>query len=119
MASNNVLDFFRLVDRAAIVTGGSRGLGKQIAAALAGAGADIVLCSGHEDASQSAAEEIRAQTGRRVIGVAADVTKESDANGLIDTAMKTFGRVDILVNNAGINIRRPSSHSWDSDIHVF
>ncbi|MBM4081580.1 MAG: SDR family NAD(P)-dependent oxidoreductase, partial [Planctomycetes bacterium] len=70
-----MLDFFRLDGRVALVTGGSRGLGKSMALGLAQAGATTVLCARHLDACEAAAAEIAAQTGQTCLGLAADATR--------------------------------------------
>jgi NAD(P)-dependent dehydrogenase (short-subunit alcohol dehydrogenase family) len=101
------IDLFRLDKRIAIVTGGSKGLGESMAAGLASAGADLLLTSRHADEVERAASGIQAAFGRKVIGMAADVTRPEDVNRVIARAQSEFGRIDILVNNAGINIRAP------------
>lgn len=98
---------FDLSGRAAIITGGSKGLGEAMAAGLASAGADLLLTSRHADEAAETAARIAADFGRRAIGIAADVTSQADCERLARTAMDAFGRIDILVNNAGINIRGP------------
>ncbi|NOZ29574.1 MAG: SDR family oxidoreductase [Chloroflexi bacterium] len=101
------LSLFRLDDRVALVTGGSKGLGKAMAAALAGAGADVAISSRHLDEAEATAQEIAEATGRRVIPIQADVTSADQVNAMVDQVVRTLGRVDILVNNAGINRRGP------------
>ncbi len=101
------LDIFRLDGRVALVTGGSKGLGKAMAAALAGAGADVAISSRRLEDAAAAADEIAQATGRRVIPVQADVTRASDVAAMVDEVARTLGRVDILVNNAGVNLRGP------------
>ena len=98
---------FDLTGRAAIVTGGSKGLGAAMAAGLASAGADVLLTSRHADEAASAAAQIAADHGRRAIGLAADVTQAAEVQAAVDRAVSEFGRLDILINNAGINIRGP------------
>jgi NAD(P)-dependent dehydrogenase (short-subunit alcohol dehydrogenase family) len=103
----NVLDLFRLNGRVALVTGGSKGLGKSMALGLAQAGAITVLCSRHLEESQAAAAEVAAQTGHKSVGLAADVTQEDQVNALVHEVVKRFDRLDCLINCAGVNIRRP------------
>ncbi|MCH8813560.1 MAG: glucose 1-dehydrogenase [Chloroflexi bacterium] len=96
---------FDLTGRIAIVTGGSKGLGEAMAAALASAGADLVITSRHGDEAKAAAGQITADHGRRAIAVEADVTKPADTDRVVDAALSEFCKIDILINNAGINIR--------------
>ncbi len=100
-----VLDQFKLDGRVALVTGGSQGLGKAMAGALAEAGATTVLCSRHADACEAAAREIAAASGRPSAGLALDVTKEDDVDRVFAEVGKRFGRLDVVINAAGLNIR--------------
>ncbi|GAB4566594.1 MAG: SDR family NAD(P)-dependent oxidoreductase [Anaerolineae bacterium] len=102
-----MLDVFRLDGRVALITGGSKGLGKAMAEALAGAGADVAITSRRLEDATAAAEEISSSTGRRVIPVKADVTSSADVQQMVERVVSELGRIDILVNNAGINIRGP------------
>jgi NAD(P)-dependent dehydrogenase (short-subunit alcohol dehydrogenase family) len=99
------LKLFNLTGRAALVTGGSKGLGFSMASALASAGADVAVVSRHEAEAGAVAEQLAAQYHRRAIGVRADVADESETLAMAERVMAEFGRIDILVNNAGINIR--------------
>ena len=107
MSDANAIDRFRLDDRVAIVTGGSRGLGFSIALGLAQAGATTVVCSRHGDRSEVASGRIASDTGRNSLGLETDVRVKRDVDRLVDRVMKAFGRVDILVNNAGVNFTHP------------
>jgi NAD(P)-dependent dehydrogenase (short-subunit alcohol dehydrogenase family) len=98
---------FDLTGRAAIVTGGSKGLGLAIAAGLASAGADVLITSRHLEEAQAAAEEIARDFGHKSVAVRADVTSPEDNQAMAERALAEFGRIDILVANAGINIRGP------------
>jgi NAD(P)-dependent dehydrogenase (short-subunit alcohol dehydrogenase family) len=98
---------FDLTGRAALVTGGSKGLGRAMAAGLASAGADVLLTSRNADEAAAAAREIAADHGRRAIGIVADVTRPEDVDAAVARTLQEFGRLDILLNNAGINIRGP------------
>ena len=91
-----------LSGRVAVVTGGSRGLGREMVRALAGAGADVVIASRKYDSCAALAEEVSAQTGRRALAVACHVGRWADCDALVAETEDAFGRVDILVNNAGM-----------------
>ena len=87
--------------KVAVVTGGSRGIGRAIALRLAGDGATVVVnYRGDENAANEVVEQIKAGDGE-ALAVQADVSQVAEAQALIDAAKKAFGRVDILVNNAG------------------
>jgi 3-oxoacyl-[acyl-carrier protein] reductase/bacilysin biosynthesis oxidoreductase BacG len=90
-----------LQGKAALVTGGSKGIGKAIAAALAAEGARVAICGRDERVLQQTVEEIQAQTRSELIAVKANLTKLNDIRRFISTAAKKFNRIDILVNNAG------------------
>ncbi len=96
----NVKEMFDLGGRTAIVTGGSRGLGKEIAEGLAEAGADLVLCARRAEWLDETVREFEAR-GFAVRGKTCDVSNAGDVQSVIDTARDAFGRIDILVNNAG------------------
>ena len=110
-----VLDSFRLDGRMALVTGGTRGFGRVIAEAYAEAGADVAICSRDADAAAAVAEDIARTTGRRTLGLRADVSDPASVDGLIATVLDRFGGLDTLVNNAGINIRRPVEDLSEQD----
>jgi NAD(P)-dependent dehydrogenase (short-subunit alcohol dehydrogenase family) len=106
---------FDLTGRTALVTGGSRGLGKAMATIFADAGAALAISSRHEDELQSAAAEIRGKTGGRVEPVVADMTRREDVQRLADSAMRVMGKIDILVNNAGFNVPQAIDQIRDKD----
>ena len=110
-----VLDQFRLDGRRALVTGGSRGLGRVMAEALADAGADVAITSRAADSAERAATEIARATGRRVLGVAAEVQRGESVAAVAAEVEASLGPVDILVNNAGINVRGPSEEIAEAD----
>ncbi len=114
----NVLDRFRLDGKVAVVTGGSRGLGRAIADALSSAGADVAVSARQIETAARVAEVIQHATGRRALGIAADVTRPEDVGRLLTQVMDSLGRIDILVNNAGVNIRGPieelTEEDWDT-----
>jgi NAD(P)-dependent dehydrogenase (short-subunit alcohol dehydrogenase family) len=91
-----------LAGRIALVTGGSRGLGREIALAFAGAGADVAIVSRKLDSCEALAEQVRALTGRRATAHAAHVGEWDAIPALLDDVESQLGSIDILVNNAGI-----------------
>ncbi len=103
--SNNEL--FDLTDRVAVVTGGSRGLGREMVLAFAERGADVVIASRKLDACEALATEVRS-LGRRALPVAYHAGSWDDADRLYDTIYTEFGRCDVLVNNAGMSPLYPS-----------
>lgn len=105
----DVHQLFDLTGRAAIVTGGSRGLGQEIAEGLAEAGAAVMLCARREEWLTPTLEEFRGR-GFRAEGRVCDVSNPEQVQAVVDATMAAFGRVDILVNNAGISWgERPES----------
>jgi NAD(P)-dependent dehydrogenase (short-subunit alcohol dehydrogenase family) len=94
---------FDLTGKVAVVTGGSRGIGKAIVLGFARAGADVVIASRKLEACEALADEVRATTGRRALGVACHVGRWQECDGLIASCLSAFGRLDILVNNAGMS----------------
>jgi NAD(P)-dependent dehydrogenase (short-subunit alcohol dehydrogenase family) len=101
------IKLFDLTGRVAIVTGGSKGLGKAMAAGLASAGASIVLASRNESELNAAVREIEADYNTACHGVMTDVVDQSQTEHLAAETLAKFGRIDVLVNSAGINIRGP------------
>ncbi len=102
----NVRTLFDLSGRVAIVTGGSIGLGRQIAEALAEMGANIVLCARKPQPCEQAADELR-KLGVRTLALACNVTSPDDIQRLVEATLAEFGTIDILVNNAGISWAAP------------
>jgi NAD(P)-dependent dehydrogenase (short-subunit alcohol dehydrogenase family) len=92
-----------LSGKVALVTGGSRGLGREMVRAFARAGADVVISSRKLDACELLAEEIRSTTGREALAVSCHVGEWDQVGQLADAAYERFGRIDILVNNAGLS----------------
>jgi NAD(P)-dependent dehydrogenase (short-subunit alcohol dehydrogenase family) len=114
---------FSLEGKIAVVTGGSRGLGRAIAQGFAEAGADVVVASRKPDACNAAAEEIAESTGRRAIGVACHVGRWQDCDALVEAVLNHFGRIDVLVNNAGMspvydNLKDVSEELYDKTLAV-
>jgi NAD(P)-dependent dehydrogenase (short-subunit alcohol dehydrogenase family) len=92
-----------LAGKVAVVTGGSRGLGRAIAQGFAEAGADVVVASRKLEACQATAQEIAETTGRTAVPIACHVGRWQDCDALIDATLNHFGRIDVLVNNAGMS----------------
>jgi len=90
-----------LKGKTALVTGGSEGIGRGIALALAREGVDVAICARRRPLLEAAAAEIAAQTGRSIVAIPADLTNDADARNFIESAHRALGRVDIMVNNAG------------------
>jgi len=97
----SINELFRLDGRIAIVTGGSRGIGREMAEGLAEAGASLMLCARREEWLTPTVTAMRVQ-GFTVEGALCDVAKAADVQSVVDQAIATYGRVDILVNNAGV-----------------
>jgi NAD(P)-dependent dehydrogenase (short-subunit alcohol dehydrogenase family) len=108
-------NLFDLNGKVALVTGGSKGLGKAMARGLAEAGAEIFITSRHENELRSALDEILKDTGRRGRHAVADMSSRQDVERLARSALEEMGRVDILVNNAGTNIPQPLEQIRDAE----
>jgi NAD(P)-dependent dehydrogenase (short-subunit alcohol dehydrogenase family) len=96
-------DLFDLTGRVALVTGGSRGLGREMVLGFARAGADVVITSRKLDACEALAREVTAETGRAALPYACHVGEWDQLPGLVDAAYERFGRLDFVVNNAGMS----------------
>jgi NAD(P)-dependent dehydrogenase (short-subunit alcohol dehydrogenase family) len=96
-------DLHDLTGKVAVVTGGSRGIGRAIAGVLAEAGAAVVIASRKIDSCEAAAAEIRSESGGRAVAIACHVGRWADCDRLIDETLARFGRLDVLVNNAGMS----------------
>jgi NAD(P)-dependent dehydrogenase (short-subunit alcohol dehydrogenase family) len=96
-------DSFDLTGRVAVVTGGSRGLGREMCLAFARHGADVVVASRKVDACVELAKEITDTTGRRAIGVACHVGRWADCDALYEQVYDEMGHCEVLVNNAGMS----------------
>jgi gluconate 5-dehydrogenase len=112
----NVRQLFDLKGRVALVTGGSIGLGRQVAQALAEMGADIVLCARKRERCEQAAQELEA-LGVHALALACDVTDSEQIHAVVDAATARFGRIDVLVNNAGISWGSPFEDMRLADWH--
>lgn len=107
--------------KAAVVTGGSKGIGRAIALTLAAEGARVAICARHLDAAEQVVSEIR-MAGGEGVAFQTDVARRSDAEALIHGSVERFGRLDILVNNAGITkdalVLRMKEEDWDAVLDV-
>ena len=111
-----------LDDRVAIVTGGGHGIGREIALALAGEGANVVVSGRQRDLLEQTAAEIE-HLGRRALSMVTDVSDETQVEQMVLGAIETFGMIDILVNNAGIAgptaaVSNISRNAWDETMAI-
>ena len=109
MAAPTIQELYDLTGRVALVTGGARNLGFDMATAMAETGADIAITSRSLQNAQASAQRIAQDTGRRVEGFACDVRDETQVEKLVDDTLSSFGRIDILVNNAGNVVSTPEN----------
>ncbi|MFM1751782.1 MAG: hypothetical protein RL119_744 [Actinomycetota bacterium] len=114
---------FDLTGRTALITGGSRGLGRQMALAFAHQGADVMIASRSMESCEETAREVRAATGRRCLTYACHIGRWSELEGLAEFAWNELGGVDILVNNAGKSppyetVLDVNEHLWDSVLNL-
>jgi NAD(P)-dependent dehydrogenase (short-subunit alcohol dehydrogenase family) len=96
-------ELFDLTGKVALVTGGSRGIGRAVVEGFAAAGADVVIASRKLENCEALAKEIEAATGRRALPVACHVGRWEECDQLVETVYAAFGRCDVLVNNAGMS----------------
>jgi NAD(P)-dependent dehydrogenase (short-subunit alcohol dehydrogenase family) len=114
MEENSYIDQMRLNGKVAVVTGAGRGLGKEIALALASAGADIGVMARTKSQLEETAHEIEAH-GRKALVIPIDVAKSEQVDPAIETVTQNLGPIDILVNNAGITEQKPLVQMTDED----
>ena len=91
-----------LQGKVAIVTGGSKGIGRAIALELAREGVDIAIAARTQEQVEQTAKELAEETGQKVIGIRADITSWDDVQNMVSVTVSTFGKVDILINNAAM-----------------
>ena len=113
---DDVRDRFSLRGKVALVTGGSRGLGREMVLAFAKAGADVAITSRKQEACDELAAEVARTTGQRAVPVASHVGRWEDLERLVDSTYGEFGRVDVLVNNAGMSPLYPSLPEVTEDL---
>ncbi len=102
------MDSFDLEGKVAVVTGGSRGLGKEMVLGFAKRGADVVIASRKVESCEVLAEQVEKETGRKALPLACHVAKWADCDALFEQSYAHFGRADVLVNNAGMSPLYPS-----------
>src|SRR6476619_367015 len=112
----------KLNGKTALVTGGSEGIGKGIARALAQEGVDVAICARRKEPLEQAAAEIARETNRRIVPIPANLSKDADAKTFVAQAHKALGRIDILVNNAGSSpggvIEHLSEADWEQSLQL-
>lgn len=101
-----VLQRFSLEGKSALITGGTKGLGKSMAKALAEAGADVSIMGREEKTGEETKNEIIKETGKKIIFIKGDVRKSDDIENFVKMTLNEFGKIDILITSAGINIRK-------------
>ena len=119
----SVMDLFQLTGKTAIITGGGRGLGLQIAQAYAEAGiANLVLCSRSVETCQQVADELGQQFDVKVLALKCDITNPEDVQNVVAKTVETFGTIDILVNNSGASwgerVEKMPKAAWDKVINI-
>ncbi|VEF46112.1 short-chain dehydrogenase/reductase SDR [Bacillus freudenreichii] len=111
-----------LAGKVALITGASRGIGLETALFLVREGAKVTICARNEDRLKEAAAHILEQTGKEVLYIAADVTKEEDCQKAVASTVEKYGRLDILVNNAGTSQAHPfekvDADLWQQDLDL-
>ncbi|KKK37828.1 gluconate 5-dehydrogenase [Mesobacillus campisalis] len=117
----HIQELFSLKGKTAVITGGGRGLGEQIAEGFAEAGANVVLCSRKEEACVEVAEKLKG-LGVETLALKCDVTNPEDVNKVVKAALDKFGRIDILVNNSGASWGAPAEEmpleAWQKVMNV-
>jgi NAD(P)-dependent dehydrogenase (short-subunit alcohol dehydrogenase family) len=117
-----IIEKLRLDNKKALVTGGARGIGYSIAAALAEAGADVALIDMDGETAKKSAEEIAAATGRKTLAVRADVTQKAEVDAVMARLLDEFGRIDAAFCNAGICMNIPAAEmtleDWNKVIAI-
>jgi NAD(P)-dependent dehydrogenase (short-subunit alcohol dehydrogenase family) len=122
-SSQDPTNQFRLDGKVAVVTGGSRGLGREMVLAFARVGADVVIASRKREACEALAVEVEKETGQKALAVGCHVGNWDECDSLAASALDHFGKVDVLVNNAGMSpvysdILDVSEALWDKVIGV-
>ena len=112
----------KLNGKTALVTGGSEGIGKGIARALAQEGVDVAICARRKEPLEQAAAEIAKETKRKIVAIPCDLSKDADCRSFIEQGHKALGRIDIMVNNAGSSpggvIEHLSEDDWEKGLQL-
>ena len=112
----------KLKGKTALVTGGSEGIGKGIALALAKEGVDVAICARRKEPLEATAAEIAKATGRKIVAIPADLRQDKDAKNFVEQGAKALGRVDIMVNNAvpatGGVIEHLTEDDWEKGLQL-
>ncbi|TDM12259.1 SDR family NAD(P)-dependent oxidoreductase [Macrococcus lamae] len=112
----------KLMGKVAVVTGSSKGIGKETAAVLTEEGARVILVARHKEGLEQAVQDIEETTGQTLDFVVADVTSETDAKRVITSVIEKYGKLDILINNAGSafaeNFENVSLDDWQNDLNL-
>ena len=112
----------KLNGKTALVTGGSEGIGKGIARALAQEGVDVVICARRKEPLEAAAADIAKETKRKIVAITCDLSKDADCRNFIEQGNKALGRIDIMVNNAGSSpggvIEHLSEADWEQSLQL-
>jgi len=110
-----------LKDKVALITGGGRGIGREITLSLAKAGADIAICDVNKDAMEEVKKEVES-LGRKCVFFQTDVTKTDQVEGMVSKVLDNYKKIDILINNAGITrdglLIRMSEADWDAVLNI-
>lgn len=119
------MNFEKQTQRTALITGSTRGIGKETALLLLQKGLNVIISSSSQQSVDNVIQEIHDKFPSKkenVLGLKCDVTKQSDIKALVDVSVKRFGMIDILVNNAGIvyfkNILDTTEEEWDNTIDI-
>ena len=111
-----------LSGKVALITGSSKGIGLETALHLVSEGAEVTICARNVENLKVAAKHIFEKTGKEVLYIEADVTKEEDCKRLISSTVEKYGRLDIVVNNAGTSAANPfeevSTDLWQKDLDL-
>ncbi len=112
----------QLTDKAALVTGASKGIGRAVAEQLAGEGADVVITARNAGPLERAAEAIAQSSGRQVVAIAGDMSRSDDVDRCVDKTLERFGKIDILVTCAGSSpgglLEELSEDQWLSSLNL-